>query len=188
NFAITLRSIDQSAVAHDGLQFEIVVDAEIGIFAPVARLLEAAERRANVPGGIVEIDRAGAQPRRDRPRMTDIRRRHVGREAVDRVVGDADRLVFVPIARDREHRTEHLLPFDRHAGLHVAEHGRPDVVSLIEAGRAPWAAGDEPRPFADPGLDETLDLVELGLADDRSEIDAGLARMADLLPARDFGG
>ena len=50
----------RSAVADDRLPLQIVVDAELGVFASVARLLEPAERGADIPGRIVEVDRAGA--------------------------------------------------------------------------------------------------------------------------------
>ena len=53
------------AVADDSLDLQEVVDAPVGVFAAVAGLLVAAERRGGVPGGVVDRDLAGAQAARD---------------------------------------------------------------------------------------------------------------------------
>src|SRR5271165_4141709 len=96
-------------VAHDGLEFEIVVYPEFGVLPPVARLLVSAEGRVNVPWRIIDVDRACAQPGGHRAGVLDISRGDIGREAVNRVIGDPDGLVLVAIAHNRENRAERLL-------------------------------------------------------------------------------
>src|SRR3989338_7371067 len=49
------------AVSHYALDFTEIVDAPIGIFAPVAGLFVATERGGGIPIGIVQVDRARAQ-------------------------------------------------------------------------------------------------------------------------------
>ena len=51
-------------VAEDGLDLEELVEAALALFAAVAGLLVAAERRRGSGIGVVEVDVAGAQPRR----------------------------------------------------------------------------------------------------------------------------
>ena len=94
----------------------------------------------------------------------------------------------VPVAQDRQDRAEDFLARDGHVRPDAAEHRGTDVVAAVEAGRPARAAGGEPRALADAGLDQALDLVELRLADDRPEIDARRARVADLEAVGDRRG
>ena len=55
-----------------------------------------------------------------------------------------------------------------------------DVIAAVEARRPAEAARDQLRALLDADADQALDLVELRLADDRPEIDALRARIADL--------
>jgi shikimate kinase len=67
--------------------------------AAVAGLLVAAERRAMSLTAAVEVHHAGAQATRRRPGAFEVGRRHVAREPVGGVVGDADGLVLVVVGR-----------------------------------------------------------------------------------------
>jgi hypothetical protein len=87
----------RSGVADDALHLQEVVDAPVGIFAAIPGLLVAAEGREGIPGGIVDLDLAGTDPARDLPGMLDVLRFDIGREAIDRVVGDLDRLLLALI-------------------------------------------------------------------------------------------
>src|SRR5690348_665744 len=72
-FAATLRGV----VAHDRLDLEELVEAEFAPFAAVAGLLVAAEGRAEIGPGAVQMHIAGAQLRRHLARMLDVARLHI---------------------------------------------------------------------------------------------------------------
>ena len=80
---------------------------ESAAFAAQPALLEAAERRiawdATVYG-----DLPGADAARDGDRAVDVGTPHRAGQPVLRVVGDRDRLVVVPVAKNRQHRSEHF--------------------------------------------------------------------------------
>src|ERR1700688_2646753 len=80
----------RGVVAHHRLHLEALFAAELAPFAAVAGLLVAAERRAEIGPGAIQVDIAGAQLRRHFPRVLEIARGHIAGEAVDRVVGQAD--------------------------------------------------------------------------------------------------
>ena len=82
----------------------------------MARLLVAAERRERVEGAAVDLDLPGAHPPRDALGALRVGRPDAAGEAVDRVVGDPDRVVLVVVGDDRQHRAEDLLLGDRHVG------------------------------------------------------------------------
>src|SRR5688572_20415917 len=98
--------------ADHGLGLEELLETVVAPLAAVARLLVAAERRAEVGRCPVDADLAGADPRRDAARALEVARRHVAGEAVRRVVGDPDRIVLVVVGQDREHGPEDLLARD----------------------------------------------------------------------------
>ncbi|PAV68044.1 hypothetical protein WR25_23258 [Diploscapter pachys] len=154
-----------------------VGDAVFAAFAAVARLLEAAERRADRAAPAVDRDEAGAQARRDLGRF----RRIAGdrrRQAIFRGIGQAHGLVAVRVARDRRDWAERFLARDAHVGRHVGEDGRADIIAGVATIGTTRAAGDERRAFVDRRLDQRLDLVELRLVDDRADMRAHLGRIA----------
>ena len=157
------------------------MDRPVGVFATVAGLLVAAEGRERVPLGIVDRHLAGAHPGRDLAGVPDILRLHIGRQPVDRVVGDPHRLVLVVIGDDRQDGAEDFLLLDRHAGPDVAEHSRPHIIAAVEVLRPAGTAGDQRGALLDAGLDQPLDLVELHLAHHRAEPRVLVARIADLV-------
>src|SRR5262249_15977353 len=147
-----------------GLRLEELLEAELAPLAAVARLLVAAERRAEIGLGAVHADLSGADPRRDAARALEVARRDIARESVGGVVCDPDRVLIVLVGQDREHRPEDLLARDRHVVAHVRENGRPHVVAAREAGGAAPAASHERGALVDPLLDQALDLGPLRLA------------------------
>jgi hypothetical protein len=67
--------------------------------------------------------------------------------------------------QDREDRSKNLLARDRHAVLHAGKHRRLH----IEAGPEPVGSADtagDARRLVDAFLNQSLNLVELNLADD----------------------
>src|SRR3990170_3219444 len=64
-------------------------------FAPVPRLLEAAEGRVHVEGAAVDVDLAGADAPRHALRARLVARPHRPGESIGRVVGDAHRFLLV---------------------------------------------------------------------------------------------
>ena len=68
-YVSVMHDVSLVAETDDPLDLAKIVDAPIGIFAPVARLFIAAKGGGCVPIGIVQIDRARAQLPRHRPRL-----------------------------------------------------------------------------------------------------------------------
>src|SRR5438094_7915065 len=80
---------------------QVLLDRQVAELASVAGLLEAAERRERVERGAVDLDLTGADPARDALGALRVARPHAASEAVDRVVGDADRVVLRVVWDDR---------------------------------------------------------------------------------------
>ena len=91
-------------------------------------------------------------------------------QAVDRVVGDADRVVLVGEGLDGEHRTEGLLAHDAHPGAHVAQDR--SAAKKKPSARAPsvtrWPPTRTVAPSATPASTYAVDLVEVALGDQRT--------------------
>src|SRR5262245_32119552 len=172
------RDSRPSGPAEHGLQLEELLEAGLSPLAAVARLLVAAEAGGEVRTGAIDVDVAGADLPGDLAGALGVAGRDVSREAVQRVVGDLDRLRVALVGQDGEDRPEDLLARDRHVVADVAEHGRLDEVAALEAGRTSRTAGRQLRALVDAGLDQALDLVELRLADHRPEHRAVAERVA----------
>jgi hypothetical protein len=89
---------------------------------------------------------------------------HSSREAILRIIGDADRILLVLSHDDRRHRSEDLEIIDGHAGTHVRENCGLVERSLVRTARR------EPCACKEALLDDLIDTGE----DDRAE--------GDLLP------
>jgi len=101
--------------------------------------------------------------------MGDVAGLHIGGQAVDGVVGQADRLGFGLVGQNGQHRAEDFLSCDRHVVAHTGEDGRADEKAAVEVFRPPGAADHQLRALVDARLDQALDLVELDLADHRAD-------------------
>src|SRR5688572_33116909 len=88
-----------SAVAHDSLDLEKLLQPECAPLAAKAGLLVAPEWRGGVEPLPVEVDVPGPDATRHRARVLHIARRHVARQSVRRVVRDADCLFFVGVGQ-----------------------------------------------------------------------------------------
>src|SRR6266852_2587467 len=161
-----------SRVAEHGLQLEELSQAGFAPLAAVARLLVAAEGRAQVGLRPVHVHVARADAFRHSARALDVARGDVAREPVGRVVGDANRVLLVLVRDDGKDGAEDLLARDRHVVAHVGEHRRADEVALAQALRAPRPAGHQLGALLDALLDQALHLIELRLAGERPDGDA----------------
>ena len=141
----------------------VVVEHHLVVLAADARLLVAAERR--VRGiGVVAV---GPDPARLDAAAEAVGAVHVagpdaGAEAVERVVGDRQRLGVVLEGRDREDRPEDLLLEDPHLVM-ALEHRRLDVEALAEVARqvVASAAGEQLGAFLAADVDVAQDLLQL---------------------------
>ena len=111
-------------VTHHALDLQKILETELAVFAAIARLLVAAERRRGCSPRSSDR-RAGAQALRHGMRMLDRGGLHIAREAVHAVVGHGDRFVF----RRRYGRIDSTGPkissrAMRHVRRHVGEHRR----------------------------------------------------------------
>ncbi len=122
---------------------------------------------------------AGAETRCHPLRPFAVARLDIGREAVIRVVGDRDRLLFRIEGNDRKHRSEHFLARDPHGIVDIGEDRRPDEISGLEAFRLAGAAGQERRALGNARFDQRLHPLELNMADERADMGAILRRIAD---------
>src|SRR6202043_1999849 len=75
-----------------------------------------------------------------------------GREAIDHVVGDLDRLLDGLESDGRQHRPENLLARDGHGRLHPLEHRRLDEVAAAVLAH-PAAADADAGAVAPAGVD-----------------------------------
>ena len=101
--------------------------------------------------------------------LVDIRGEDAGRQPIDGMVGQGDRLLRLLEALDREDGAEELLAMGRHAWLDVIEDGRLQIIALVLRIH-PAPAGNETGPLPDRCLDQTLDPLELLGADDRGQL------------------
>src|SRR3954470_5467594 len=129
-----LRTLAPS-IADDGLGLEVFLQTVDTVFAAIARALVAAERRVTVPCRVVDVHLPGADQAGDAACPLRIARLQMRTEAVDRVVGDRDRLGLVAVRHDHQHRPEDFLLRDPHPWRHVGEHRRPCEEAVLQSGR-----------------------------------------------------
>src|SRR5207247_8343812 len=125
---------------------EILLDAPPAQLAADAALLVAAPRRLDVGGlHMVHPDDAGAQRFHHAHRAEDVARPDCGGEAIVRVVGDPQRVLF-GVERDHaRHGPEDFLTRDAVRVVDVIKNRRPDEEAAVEHGaRRPSAAHGEP--------------------------------------------
>src|SRR5690242_1975680 len=108
--------------------------------------------------------------------LAGVLRPHRAGQAVDRVVGDAHRLVLGPERLDGEDRPERLLVHHPHAGVAAVEDGR--AVEVPGVALAPAAAG-EPGTLGEAGLHVRLDLGQVTGRDQRAGLRVGVERPAE---------
>ena len=155
--------------------------------APVAGLLEAAPLGpGHVRVVVVDPDRAVAQPARDPLGAPGVLGPHRPGQAVDRVVGEADRGLLGGVAvralegLDGQHRPERLLAHAPHVGGAVVE-DRGQVVEAVLVRRAlgAGAAAAQLGPVLERVGDVLLDLGAVGLADQRTGLGVVVERSAE---------
>src|SRR5438552_4836021 len=85
------------------------------------------------------------------------------RQAVDRVIGNSDHLLFVVERDDCCHRPEYLLAHEAHFRLYIGEHRWLDkIAGTVEAA----TAGHDLDILAAPFVNEAHDSVQLLLTDE----------------------
>src|SRR3954462_1903948 len=137
-----------------GLDLEELLEAVRAVLAAVAAVLVATERGDGVERTTVDLDLAGADATSDLLGPLGVGSLHATRQAVDRVVGDADRILFVLVADDRQDRAEDLLLGDGHVVAHLAEDRRLHEVAVgVHVGRLLGATDDEVGALVDALLD-----------------------------------
>src|SRR5690606_8281198 len=143
----------ESGADSDGHGFQVGVET-FGAHLPAdAGLFETAERRVGGLGPTVDADHAGAHPPGDRQRAFLVAAPHRSGQAVDRVVGDSDRLVVPVVFDDGEHGPEDLLLGDAHRVVHFGEQGGGDEPAARQLRRqgGPLAADNDPGAFLASG-------------------------------------
>ena len=117
-------------------------------------------------------------------RERDVARPQPRREAVCRIVGDADRVVRRFEADDGEHRSEDFFARDRLLGRHGVEHRRLDVKAACIDARL-MSAERQARAFALRSLDVLERRLHLSGADHRAAVGLRLERIGGVDFLRD---
>ena len=95
--------------------------------------------------------------------MVNILALHIARQAVGRVVGNANRFFLRVVGQHGQHRTKDLLPGNRHVVVDVGEYRRPHVVTPLDALGQPGSATYQLGTFLNTLIDQALNLVPLHL-------------------------
>src|SRR3954447_21050091 len=140
---------------------EIFSHAFAAVFPAVPGTLVSAKRCVRIPVGIVEMDLTGLDLPSHFPRGVHISALHMRAEAVDRVVGDLDRLVNRIVWNDRQHRAEDLLLSYPHVATDVREDRRPRIEAELKIAGPPRPANDKLGAFLQADVDHGLDTLEL---------------------------
>src|SRR5579862_4866511 len=168
-----------SVESENSLCLEIFLHALETVFPTVAGTLVPAKRCVRVPVGIVEMDLTRPDLPGHGPYRFHVGALNMRAEAVDRVVGNLDRVLHRIVGNDRQHRAENLLL----RNLHVATDGRENSWPRIEADfqviGPSWPADDELGTFLQSGADHRLDALELGPVGDRTMGRTFRKRIAD---------
>ena len=137
--------MDDSSAHHrrEGLALQEFLESRLAHLAADAGLLEAPERRVRAEV-IAAVDREGpgSDPARHPQRPVLAAEDRTG-QPVDRVVGDAHRVVVVLIGNDGEHWAEHLVLGDLTVGVNWGSLDQELLASLMDANSRrplPWDA------------------------------------------------
>src|SRR5947208_450724 len=162
----------------DVLRLEELLEAPLAALAADARLLDAAERRADVRDhALVQADHAGLEALAHPQRALDVAREDICDQAELGVVGRGDRVVLGLEALHGCDGAEDLLLQDTRVVGDVRQDGR---LVEVAAPVGDVAADDRLRALADRVLDELLDLLLLVLVDERADLDVLLGAAAEL--------
>ena len=163
-----------------GLRLRVALEAVEALVARIARLLEAAEglRHVALVEG-VDPDDAGLDAAHEPECRVEVARPDAGREAVDRVVRDLDRLVRAVELDHRGDRSEDLLARDRHVVLDAREERGIHVGALLEL-RGRVAAELELRAFLAALLDHAEHALLVAVRDERTHVGVRVERVARL--------
>src|SRR5262245_30588788 len=173
----TSGALRNALIEDDRLRFQVGMHPFGAALPSDSRLLEAAERDAEVRLEGVVADGSRAESPGDRIGAFRVVREHGGVQAVDRVVRDLDRLLLALRRNDGEHRAEYLLARDGRAVVDVPEHGRLDEVAAIEM-RGPTATAREARPLLASHGDVRFHTIALARHRQRSHLGRCIERVS----------
>ncbi len=118
--------------------------------------------------------------------MLDIPAIYAAAQSQVRVVGDANGVIFVLIALNRDDRSEDLLLCDRHVGRHVDEDGGINEEAAVEACAA-RASGHRAAALLKPLRDVAQDAIELTRIEDRPDLGLAVPRISHPKASDDTG-
>src|SRR5260370_37211947 len=115
----------------DGLDVGELLDPVLGELAPVARLLDPAERKAHIRGDhTVDEHEARLDTLGQLRASLDVGGPDARAKTEVGIVGHTERLFLIADADHRRDRAEGLLVVNGHARPHAHEHGRLEVVPV----------------------------------------------------------
>src|ERR1700692_1221800 len=157
----------------------VVVEHHLMVFPADARLLVSAERRMRGIGVVTVSPHAARLDRAaEAVEPVGITAPDARAEAVERVVGDRQRLLIVLEGRNRNHRPEDLLLEDAHLVV-TLEHGRLDIIAAGKVARQLVAGTTRQhlRPLLPADIEVGKDLFELLARRLRAKHGGGIKRV-----------
>src|SRR5262245_24614828 len=180
--ASTSGRLRGALIEDDRLGFQVRMDPFGAALPSDSRLLETAERDAEVRLEGVMADGSRPDSPGDRIGAFRVVREYGGVQAVDRVVRDLDRPLLALRRNDAEHRAEDLLARDGRGIVDVPEHGGLDEVAAIEM-RWATATAREPSALLASHGDVRLHAIALARHRQRSHLGRCIERVPDFHPA-----
>src|SRR5262249_42004699 len=172
-------ALRDALIEDDRLGFQVGMHSFGASLPSDSRLLEAAERDAEVRLEGVMADGSRADSPGDRIGAFRIVRENGRVQAVDRVVRYRDCLLLALRRNDAEHRAEDLLARDGRAIVDIPKHGRLDEVASIEMRRATATAREASTLLASHG-DIRLHTIALARHRQRSHLGRCIEGVTDL--------
>src|SRR5919201_6324070 len=172
------RLVGSSAGEVDRLVLEERAEALGSELTTDARFLVATEGGTELDPVAVQRQASRAHLAGDPHGAVEVAGPHASRQAVLRVVGDADGVVVIVKRDNDEHGTEDLVLGDAHGAVDVGEDRRLDVPALPLA-RRPAAAPPDRRALLSPPGDVVLDPPPLAFRHEGADLGGGIMRIAN---------
>src|SRR3989442_635818 len=131
--SLSLTCVSSTVVDRDGLQRREAIERLEALLAPVARMLDAAERQLDAAAGAIVVDEhlAAVQPLGHAQRAAAVARPHAGHQAERSAVGDGQRFVLA-VERDQHlHRAEDLFLRQRVLRRHLRHQRGPHIEAAL---------------------------------------------------------
>ena len=140
-------------------------------------MLVTAERRREVVLCAIQTNLACAQSPGHSPRALHILRDHKAGQTILRVVGNTNRVLFIIVRNDHQHRSEDLLLRDGHVVAHIGKHRGARVVANGQVIRLAQAATYQSSAFVHSLGYISLHAIKLLLAYQRPHLHSLLERV-----------